>query len=111
MPQFNSPFVDPQLVQKTLEEKRLRLRQLEAEYLRTREYLKSSEWQQKRDQVLLRLETSLARYQQGQDATAAVYVVAQAKQIISEVQQPTDVIIEYEDIERNLKSYYATRQE
>lgn len=107
MPQFT----DPQLIQQELEKRHLRLRQLEAEYLRIKEYLKSQEWQQKRDQVLMRLSDALASYRQGQDATAAVYAVAQAKQILLEVQEVSDVVVEYEDIQQKLKSYYATRQQ
>ena len=111
MPQFNSPFTDPQLIQQELEKRHLRLRQIEAEYLRLKTYLGSLEWQEKRDKIFMRLTECLAQYRQGQDATAAVYTVAQAKQILLEVQEVTDVIVEYEDIQQKLKSYYATRQQ
>lgn len=88
-------------------QKRHQMKQLEAHYLRTKEYLKSNDWQAKRDQVLMRLSSTLATYppRQGQDATAAAFVLGQAKQIILEVQEVTDVIVVYEALKAELERY------
>jgi hypothetical protein len=86
-------------------ENHARMRHLEAPYLRTKEYLKSPEWQAKRDEILLRLSSALGLYRQGQDATAAVFVLGQAKQIVLEIQEVTDVITEFEDLRKRVKEY------
>jgi hypothetical protein len=86
-----------------LQEMRMRMHHIETAYLRAKEYLKSSEWQVKRDEVLLRLSSSLGHYRQGQDATSAVYVIAQAKQIMLEVQEVSDVIVEFESLRDRIR--------
>jgi hypothetical protein len=101
-------------VQTVIQELQLRKRQIEAQYLRTKEFLKSSEWHVKRDEVLMRLAKTLASYdptlRQGQDPTTAVFVLGQAKQIMLEIQEISDVIVEYESIEQRLERHYATER-
>jgi len=96
-------------IQQALEKMNVRLRQLEAPYINQKKYLESKDWQDKRDRVLLKLSTCLGSYTKGQDAVNAVFVVAQAKEIMLEVQEASDIVVEYEDIEKRLKTYYAER--
>lgn len=100
-------MADPGTAQEALEKLQVRRRQLEAAYLRTQEYLKSLEWQNLRDRVLVKIEKEMATYH-GKDATEAVFICGKIKQIMLEVQEPTDIIAEYEGIEKTL-AYYAAR--
>ena len=99
------PVQDAQAV---LEAKNVRLRQLEAPYLRAQEYLKSLEWQSTRDRVLVKIQRVTAMYQ-GKDATEAAFMLGQIKQIMLEVQEPTDVIVEYEGLKKEIERYHAMR--
>lgn len=97
-----------QRVQATLEAKNVRLRQLEAPYLRAQDFLKSLEWQNVRDRVLLKMLEAMVKFQ-GKDSTEAVYILGKLRAYALEIQEPTDVIIEYEGLKREIESYYATR--
>lgn len=98
-----------QRVQSTLEAKQTRLRQIEAQYIRTKQYLSSPEWGAKRDEILLRIARALASYdptlKAGQDATTAVFVLGQAKQIMLELQEISDVIVEFESLQAEIRRY------
>ena len=100
----------PNTVQDTIEKINLRMRQIEAAYLRAIEYQKSLEWQHLRDSVLQDVQVIWASYH-GKDATEAVFKAGQTKQTMLRVQQPLDIIVEYEGYKRQLESYYATRGE
>lgn len=93
-------------IQQTLENKRLRLRQIEAEYLRTKEYLTSPEWQAKRDDVLMRLVQIFGLYRPGMQPLDLGIIFGQSRQIIWEVQAVTDIIVEHDSLETELKHYY-----
>lgn len=98
----------PQDIQAALEAKQTRLRQLEAAYLRTKEYFKTLDWQQQRDQVLMKIQEVVAFYQ-GKDATEAVFILGKVKQILLSIQEQGDVIVEYEGLKREIETYYKTR--
>jgi len=95
-------------LQRTLEDKNVRLRQLEAPYLRAVEFMKSLEWQNVRDRVLLKIEQAIGLYQ-GKDAIEAVYILGKLRAYLLEVQEPTDIIVEYEGLKREIENYYAAR--
>ena len=100
----------PEQVQHAVEAKTTRLRQLEAPYLRAKEFLKSLEWQTTRDKVLMKVEQAISRYQ-GKDANEATYIMGKLSAYILEIQEPTDIIIEYEGLKRELEMYHAQRGE
>ncbi len=100
----------PNTVQDAIEKINLRMRQLEAGYLRAVEYQKSLEWQQLRDSVLSEIVVIISTYH-GKDATEAVFKCGQIKQTMLKVQQPLDIVVEYEGYKRQLESYYAMRGE
>lgn len=100
----------PKTVQDKLEQMNVRMRQIEAQYLRAVEYQKSLDWQQLRDTTLGRIQQTIALYF-GKDATEAVFICGKIKQILLQVQEPLDVIIEYEGLKRQLETYYAQRGE
>jgi hypothetical protein len=95
-------------VQAALEAKNVRLRQLEAPYLRAQEFLKSLEWQNTRDRVLLKIQEATATFQ-GKDATEAVYILGKLRAYLLEIQEPTDIIVEYEGLKREIENYHAMR--
>jgi len=95
-------------VQAALEAKNVTLRQLEAPYLRAVEFMKSLEWQNVRDRVLIKIQQATASYQ-GKDATEAVYILGKLRAFLLEIQEPTDIIVEYEGLKREIEAYYATR--
>lgn len=95
-------------IQAALEQKQTRLRQLEAAYLRTKEYFKTLDWQQQRDKTLLQIQ-EVAAYYQGKDATEAVFILGKVKQILLSIQEPGDVVVEYEGLKREIETYYKTR--
>lgn len=86
-------------------QKRQHLRSIESRYLQTREYLKSSDWAEKRDKVLARLSYILGSYKVGMDAVAAGVVIGQAKQAMLEVQEQTDIIVMYESLKKEIERY------
>lgn len=92
-------------VESIITHKRMRLHAIEAQYLRTKEYLKSPAWGTKRDELLTRLSHTIGMYKYGQDATAAVFVLGQAKQLLLEIQEVTDVIVEFEALQEELRRY------
>lgn len=96
------PMADTQQI---LNDKRMRLRKIEAQYLRTKEYLKSSDWNEKRDSVLARLSYILGSYKIGMDGVAAGFVIGQARQAILEIQEVTDIIVQYESLKDELNRY------
>jgi len=100
-------MAQPQDIQAVIEAKNVRLRQLEAPYLRAQEFLKSLEWQSVRDRVLIKIAQALAPYQ-GKDATEAVYILGKLRAYMLEVQEPTDIIIEFEDLKKSLENYANT---
>ena len=95
-------------VQAALEAKNIRLRKLEVPYLHAKDFLKSLEWQNVRDRVLLKIQEATATYQ-GKDATEAVFILGKIKMIMLEVQESTDVIVEYEGLKREIEMYHAAR--
>lgn len=95
-------------VQAVLEAKNTRLRQLEAPYLRAKEFLKGLEWQNVRDRTLLKIQEASAQYH-GKDATEAVFILGKIKQIMLEVQEIGDVIVEYDGLKREIETYYKMR--
>jgi hypothetical protein len=97
-------------IQAALEAKNVRLRQLEAAYIRAKDFLKSLEWQKTRDFALQSIQEVTATYQ-GKDATEAVFILGKIKIIMLDIQEPTDVIIEYEGLKRELDNYHAARNE
>jgi len=101
-------FYTPEQIQQAVEAKQLRLRQLEAPYLRAKDFLKSLEWQNTRDRVLLKIQEATAMYQ-GKDRTEAVYILGKLRAYMLEIQEPTDCIIEYEGLKRELENYHAQR--
>jgi len=103
-------FYSPEQIQQAVEAKQTRLRQLEAPYLRAKDFLKSLEWQDTRDKVLVKIQEATAMYQ-GKDATEAVYILGKLRAYMLEIQEPTDVIAEYEGLKRELDMYHAQRGE
>ncbi len=100
----------PKTVQDKLEQMNMRMRQIEAAYLRAKEYEKSLDWQQLRDHTLERIQQTIALYF-GKDATEAVFICGKIKQILLQVQEPLDVITEYEGLKDSIEMYYAQRGE
>lgn len=100
----------PRTAQDSLEQMNVRMRQIEAAYLRAKDYEKSLEWQQLRDQTLERIQSAIAFYF-GKEPTEAVFICGKIKQILLQVQEPLDVITEYEGLKKALESYYAQRGE
>jgi hypothetical protein len=86
-------------------DKRQRKKQIEALYLRTKEFLKSPEWQERRDNVLAQISVALAQYRLGMDAASAVYILGQIRQIMSEIQSITDVVVEFDALKAELERY------
>ena len=107
MPNFPSR---EELIQASLEQKNMRLRQLEAPYINAQKFLQSPEWQAKRDRALIKIQEAMGPYQ-GKDATEAVYILGKLRAYMLEIQEPTDVIIEYEGLKREIENYYAARGE
>ena len=98
----------PQNIQNVLEQKQVRLRQLEAPYLRAIEYFKTLDWQKQRDQTLMKIQEATAFYQ-GKDATEAVFILGKVKTFLLGIQEQGDVVVEYEGLKREIETYYQTR--
>lgn len=93
-------------IQETLEQKRLRLRQLEVEYIKAKEFLKGPEWFNLQVTALIEIQDIVAAYQ-GKDATEAAFKMGRIKQILFAVQKQTDIIQLYHTYEAEIKRYNA----
>lgn len=98
----------PQDIQSALEKDQARMRAIEAAYLRAKDYEKSLDWQQLRDDVLAEIEMIISPYF-GDNPTQAAFKCGQIKQAMLRVQKPLDVIAEYESLKRKLETYYKAR--
>lgn len=95
-------------IQSVLEQKTVRLRQLEAPYLRALDYQKSLDWQTLRDSVLAEVQRIIAPIF-GKDPNETTFACGKIKQVMLKVQEPLDVIVEYESLKREIETYYKTR--
>jgi hypothetical protein len=88
-------------LQKRLDTKNARKSYLEPLYLRAREYVKTPQYQQQRDDALAQITRALNQFK-GSDATNAVFVLGQIKQILAPLEAITAPIVEYESIQKSL---------
>lgn len=107
MPNFPSR---EELIQASLEQKNMRLRQLEAPYINAQKFLQSEDWQKLRDKTLLKIVEVTSRVDDSKPKRSH-FAIARVKQLLLEIQEPTDVIIEYEGLKREIENYYAARGE
>lgn len=90
-------------VEQEVARKRHRLKEIEAEYIRIRDYLKSPEWQAERDKKLTQVGQIVGHYlAKGGDAAFAIGRIAQ---VMIDVQQVSDVIVEFESLKSELERY------
>lgn len=89
-------------VTRSIEAKKTKLKLLETTYKRALELIKSEEWTEKREKALERV-GRLVRSYQGGEATQAIYIMGQVREIISEADGPLQVIREYESERKSLQ--------
>lgn len=101
-------YTDPQTIQ-TLADKRKRIAELESEYVRTQELLKSPEWGAKRDKVLERVAAIAGLYVIKNHK--ASFAMGQIKEALLAIQEPLDVIVEYEGLKKYFKEIQQMDEE
>lgn len=92
-----------------LDEKRKRIAELEGAYIKTVAYLRSEEWQQKRDKTLERITIIVGVFQARKEKSS--FAMGQIKEALLAIQEPLDIVVEYEGLKKYFKEIQQRTEE